>query len=48
MKTYFKGSYRNFRGEYLINEIEKIYRTDINGSIKLLLDSKLKICNYSP
>ena len=26
----------------------KIYRTDINGSIKLLLDSKLKICNYSP
>ncbi len=36
MRTYFKGSYRNFRGEYLLKEIEKIYQSDIDeGQIKI-------------
>lgn len=30
MKTYAKGSYKIFRGEYLRNEVEKIYQEDLN------------------
>lgn len=30
MKIYAKGSYKNFRGEYLREEVEKIYQRDIN------------------
>lgn len=42
MKTYAKGSYKRFRGEYLRKEVEKIYQDDIEEGNTKTRESKDK------